>query len=180
MNRKLKTHQLGRKSEEEFRFEAKHPVIFLLDNVRSAHNVGAFFRTADALGIEELWLAGICPVPPHREIRKTALGATESVAWQQFESSNAALIAAKALGYEVIAVEQAEQTTALEQWSWNNRKGVILVFGNEVDGVDQAVIDQSDEVIEITQFGTKHSFNVSVTGGIVGWHVVQQFLLGKQ
>ncbi len=146
----------------------------LLDNVRSALNVGSAFRTSDAFLIESIALCGITATPPHREILKTAIGATAAVDWQHFETTLEAVESYQAAGYQVWAVEQAANSTPLQNIAFESDQKLVLVFGNEVKGVDQAVMNVVDGAIEIPQFGTKHSFNISVSMGIVLWQVVQQ------
>jgi 23S rRNA (guanosine2251-2'-O)-methyltransferase len=178
-NPKLKLEELNRPTVEEFVAREKFPVIVVLDNIRSLNNVGSFFRTCDAFNVEALYLVGITATPPHREIQKTALGATHSVKWQYFETIHICLSALKADNYQVLAIEQATTTKFLQDVDFNAFKKIALVFGNEVDGVTQEVIDQADAVIEIPQFGTKHSLNVSVAGGAVLWEVVRQLMPKK-
>ena len=168
MNRKLKLEELNRLSITDFKSKKKDPIIVLLDNVRSLHNVGSIFRTCDSIAVEKLYLAGITAKPPHREIQKTAIGATESVKWEHVENAESVLLKYKNLDYKIIAVEQTLNSTDLIDYSWKNEKTVI-VFGNEVDGVQQNIIDMADLSIEIPQWGTKHSFNISVSAGIILW-----------
>lgn len=175
MNRKLKLDELKRDSLEAFREKEKHPVIVVLDNIRSLNNVGSFFRTGDAFNIEKIYLCGITAQPPHREIRKTALGATESVDWEYVEDTLEVVKKLKARNYKICAVEQAMRTTLLQDLSLE-KEGIALIFGNEVEGVQDAVIEVCDEVIEIPQFGTKHSLNVSVCGGAVLWEVTRKMI----
>jgi len=175
MNRKLKLDELNRLSIEEFQGGNKTPIVVVLDNIRSLNNIGSFFRTADAFNVEQIYLCGITAKPPHRDIQKTALGATESVAWKHNNSSLDALLALKSDGYKIYSVEQTEKTIPLQEFKYRNEK-IALVFGNEVSGVEQDIIDISDGVLEIPQFGTKHSFNVSVSAGIVLWHLAHQRL----
>ena len=168
MNRKLKLEELNRVSITDFKQQKKEPVIVLLDNVRSLHNVGSVFRTCDAMAVEKLYLCGITAKPPHREIQKTAIGATESVNWEYNEDAISIIHRYKKEGYTIISVEQTSNSTALGNYNWQNEK-VLLVFGNEVDGVQQKIIDLSDFSLEIPQWGTKHSFNITVSAGIVLW-----------
>ena len=168
MNRKLKLEELNRVSIADFKQQKKDPVIVLLDNVRSLHNVGSVFRTCDAMAVEKLYLCGITAKPPHREIQKTAIGATESVNWEYMEDAITIINSYKRQGYTIISVEQTSNSKALGNYNWKNEK-VLLVFGNEVDGVQQKIIDLSDFSIEIPQWGTKHSFNITVSLGIVLW-----------
>lgn len=169
MNRKLKLNELNRKSIDEFKSAKKTPVIIVLDNIRSHHNVGSIFRTADAFAIEAIYLCGYTPVPPHREIHKTALGATDSVAWNYFTTTQDAINALKEKSIHLIAVEQTEKTISLQDFSKEENKKYALIFGNEVGGVEQEIIDQCNTVIEIPQIGTKHSLNISVCAGILMW-----------
>ena len=175
-NRKLKLWELSRPSAEEFSQQEKFPVVVILDNVRSLNNVGSFFRTCDAFNVEQLYLCGITAVPPHRDIHKTAIGATETVVWQHESSTLDLVTRLKAEGYAICSVEQAEETTFLQEVGGLKPEKYALVFGNEVDGVDQAVIDASDYVVEIPQFGTKHSLNVSVCAGVVLWEFTKRFI----
>jgi 23S rRNA (guanosine2251-2'-O)-methyltransferase len=167
--RKLLNSELGRKSVEQFRDSVKSPLIVVLDNIRSHSNVGSVFRTADAFLSEAVYLCGITAVPPHREIQKTALGATEAVAWKYFKETSEAVTELKSLGYKVIAIEQAEGAINLNNFEITTGEKLALVFGNEVNGVAQEVVDMCDFAVEIPQFGTKHSFNIAVCAGIVLW-----------
>ncbi|NPA67353.1 MAG: RNA methyltransferase [Chlorobi bacterium] len=173
--RKLKTNELGRKSIEEFKKADKIPVAIISDNIRSMNNIGSFFRTSDAFLIEKIYLCGITPRPPHNDIRKTALGADKSVDWEYFENTEDAIKILKDKGYLIISVEQAEGSIMLNKFNINTNKKYALVFGNEVKGVQQKIIDISDFCIEIPQEGTKHSLNVSVSGGIVIWEFYRKF-----
>jgi len=173
MNKKLKLWELGRVSNEEFKTQKKFPILLILDNIRSLNNVGSFFRTGDAFNIEKIYLCGITACPPHRDIQKTALGATDSVEWEYVASTLELAKKLKADGVTIFTLEQTENTTLLQQVSVDKDQRIALIFGNEVDGVQQEVIDMCDEVVEIPQFGTKHSFNVSVSAGIVLWEMVR-------
>ena len=175
MNRKLKLDELNRVSVEEFKSQKKLPIIVVLDNVRSLSNVGSFFRTSDAFKIEAIYLCGITAQPPHREIQKTALGATESVEWEYFETTEQALDRLKKKEFLIYAIEQTKNSIYLQEVTYNLEK-VALIFGNEVDGVGQNVINLSKNSIEIPQFGTKHSLNVSISYGIVLWHFASKTL----
>ena len=168
MNRKLKLEELNRVSIADFKQQKKDPVIVLLDNVRSLHNVGSVFRTCDAMAVEKLYLCGITAKPPHREIQKTAIGATESVNWEYKKDAISIIHRYKKEGYTIVSIEQTSNSTALGNYNWKNEK-VLLVFGNEVGGVQQKIIDLSDFSLEIPQWGTKHSFNITVSAGIVLW-----------
>ncbi len=168
--RKLKLTELGRLSPEEFERQEKTPVVVVLDNIRSAMNVGSFFRTADALAISKIYLCGITAQPPHKEITKTAIGATETVAWQHIEDIGALLLELKDQGYRIVGVEQTTESVPLN--TFKVQGNTALLFGNEVDGLSNSILPALDACVEIPQFGTKHSLNVSVCGGIVLWHVV--------
>jgi len=168
--RKLKITELNRLSPEEFKQAEKTPVIVVLDNVRSLHNVGSVFRTADAFLIEAIYLCGITATPPQVEIHKTALGAENTVEWQYFEHTVDAVRQLKQNNYQILAVEQAENSISLEKFQWENCRYAVI-FGNEVKGIEQAVMDYCDSCIEIPQFGTKHSLNISVAAGIAIWEI---------
>ena len=169
--RKLQNQELGRITPEQFRRSEKSPFVIVLDNIRSQSNVGSVFRTADAFLVESIYLCGITSVPPHREIRKTALGATESVAWRYFRETKEAVSELKARGYEIVGIEQAEGSVGLGDFEVKKGIRYALVFGHEVNGVEQTVLDACDHVVEIPQFGTKHSFNIAVSTGIVLWEM---------
>lgn len=179
-NRKLKIEEMGRMNVEEFKASEKMPLIVVLDDVRSMYNVGSVFRTADAFRVEAIYLCGITAQPPHPEIHKTALGAEDTVAWQHFPTALEAVQTLKAKGYTVFSIEQCEGSTLLSnlnsQLPTVNSK-YTLVLGNEVKGVHQEVVDASDGCIEIPQFGTKHSLNVSTTAGIVIWEFAKRFFV---
>jgi tRNA G18 (ribose-2'-O)-methylase SpoU len=175
MNRKLKLWELNRVSEEEFKTQKKHPILVILNDIRSLNNIGSFFRTCDAFNVEKIYLCGITATPPHREINKTAIGATESVIWEHRTSIVELVTELKAEGVTIASIEQAEETLLLQNTSQLNYSKIALVFGNEVDGVDQEVIDLSDHIIEIPQFGTKHSLNVSVCAGVVLWEFTKKY-----
>ena len=168
--RKLTMSELNRVSVEKLEELVKLPVICVLDNVRSQHNIGSIFRTSDAFRIEEVYLCGITATPPNREINKSALGATESVKWQYFNDTCLAVAQLKKAGYKVIAIEQAVNSIVLEDYLPQASEKTALVFGNEVIGVSESVMEIVDACVEIPQFGTKHSFNVSVTAAIVMYH----------
>jgi 23S rRNA (guanosine2251-2'-O)-methyltransferase len=167
--RKLRNHELGRKTITEYKHVEKLPFVVVLDNVRSLNNIGSVFRTSDAFLIESLYLCGITACPPNKEMEKTALGATESVNWKYFEHTQEAVEKLKAEGYLVCSIEQAENSTALHEFYPEKGKKYAFVFGHEVKGVKQEVVDVSDYCIEIPQFGTKHSLNISVAAGVVIW-----------
>lgn len=162
--------ELNRVSVEKFIQLEKLPVICILDNVRSQHNIGSIFRTSDAFRIEELYLCGITATPPNREINKSALGATESVKWQYFDDTLVAVNKLKKDGYKIVAIEQAIDSIDLEDFVPAVSEKIALVFGNEVTGVSESIMEIVDDCVEIPQFGTKHSFNVSVTAAIVLYH----------
>jgi len=170
--RKLKITELKRLSPDDFKQAEKTPVIIVLDNVRSLHNVGSVFRTSDACLIEAIYLCGITATPPHPEIHKTALGAENTVEWQYFEHTLDAILQLKQKNYRILAVEQAENSISLDKFTPENQRYAVI-FGNEVKGIDPAVMDCCDACIEIPQFGTKHSLNVSVAAGIVIWEFLK-------
>ena len=174
MNRKLKNEELNRISVEEFKSATKTPIIIVLDNIRSLNNIGSVFRTADAFLIEAVYLCGITAKPPHREIQKTALGATETVEWKHFESTTEAIKELKQNGYKIASIEQTENSTMLNEFSFNENEKLSVIFGNEVKGVEQGAIDLSDVIIETPQYGTKHSLNISVSAGIVIWELYRK------
>lgn len=177
--RKLSNPELNRKSVDDFRASTKSPFILVLDNVRSMNNVGSVFRTADAFIIEAVWLCGITAKPPHREIQKTALGATESVAWRYFSTTVEAVKELKGKGYVLVSVEQAEGAVSLDSYTPAAGEKYALVFGHEIKGVSEDVVDMSDACIEIPQYGTKHSFNVAVSAGIVLWELTGKIARNK-
>ena len=174
--KKLRTIEMERLSVEEFHEAEKLPLVVVLDDVRSMHNVGSVFRTGDAFRIEAIYLCGITSTPPSAEIHKTALGAEDSVTWRYFPSAIEALQALKTEGYEVYAIEQAHGSTKLQTFTPSTNKKYAVVLGNEVKGVHQEVVDAADDCLEIPQFGTKHSMNVSVTAGIIIWHFAKALL----
>lgn len=169
MNRKLKLDELNRVSLETFKTTQKVPIRIILDNIRSMNNVGAVFRTSDAFKVDQILLCGVTAQPPHRDIQKTALGATESVDWVYHEKTLDAISVCKKEGYQVVSIEQAENSMMLNDFQVTSSDKIAIVMGNEVHGVDQDVIDASDFVVEIPQFGTKHSLNISVCTGVVVW-----------
>lgn len=171
--RKLKNEELGRLSREEYQDTEKTPIIIILDNVRSLNNIGSVFRTADGFRIEKIILCGISTPPPHRDIYKTALGAEESVPWEYYDHTRDAVLQLKIDHYYIAAIEQAVDSISLEDFTLPKNK-LALVFGHEIKGVSQEVVDLSDSCIEIPQFGTKHSFNISVSVGIVLWDIFQK------
>lgn len=167
---KTSNSDLNRISKQDFSTAEKIPVVLILDNVRSLNNVGSIFRTADAFAIEEIYLCGITGTPPHRDMEKTALGATETVQWKYFENTIDAIHALKKSNYKIIAIEQATESILLQNASIKGGEKHAFIFGNEVNGVSEDVMKNIDECLEIPQFGTKHSFNISVSAGIVLWH----------
>lgn len=167
--KKLKLEELQRIDVATFKEVKKIPLTVVLDNVRSMHNVGAIFRTADAFVVEKICLCGITPTPPHREIQKAALGATESVDWEYYKDISSALLQLKEKGYELIAIEQTSNSEPLNDFKIDVNKKYVVVLGNEVDGISDEAIELYDHFLEIPQKGTKHSLNVSVCGGIVLW-----------
>lgn len=169
--RKLKNSELNRLNVEQFRDTAKTPLIIILDNIRSLNNIGSVFRTSDAFLIQKIYLCGITATPPHKEIHKTALGSTESVEWAYAEDTVSLVKELQAENIKVIAIEQAENSTSLELFQPEEGTTYALILGNEVKGVAQDVVDQSDLCVEIPQYGTKHSLNISVTCGLVIWDV---------
>jgi 23S rRNA (guanosine2251-2'-O)-methyltransferase len=170
--KKTSNSELIRLNNDDFKSAIKTPIIVILDNIRSHHNVGSVFRTADAFLVEAIYVCGYTPQPPHRDIHKTALGATDTVSWQYFPTTIEAIEHAKSLGFEVAAIEQAEPKVELQNYSPAPK--VALVFGSEVGGVDDEVMNHVDLCIEIPQFGTKHSINISVCCGIVLWDVFKK------
>lgn len=177
--RKLKLDELNRIDVEGFKQQEKLPLAIVLDNVRSMHNIGSIFRTADGFAIEHVYLCGITAQPPHREIEKTALGATQSIDWSYFEQVTDIIKLLKSDGYEIISIEQAANSIMLNQFSPLSSKKYALVFGNEVNGVSDQAMAMSDICIEIPQFGTKHSFNITVSAGIVLWDFFAKLQLIK-
>lgn len=171
---KLSLEQLNRVDVDTFKQQDKLPVVLVLDNVRSMHNVGSAFRTADAINIEQIVLCGITGTPPHREIEKTALGATKSVTWSHEATTVEAVTKLRDAGYTILSVEQASGSVQLQDFAPENTEKYAFVFGNEVHGVEEEVIAMSNACLEIPQFGTKHSFNVSVTMGIVLWDYISK------
>ena len=177
--KKKKLEELNRLSIEAFQEAKKTPLVLVLDNVRSMNNVGSAFRTADAFALEKLYLCGITATPPHREIQKTALGAEQAVAWEHAPDTAALCRQLQADGYKIMAVEQAEESTLLQQFKSQPNEKYALVFGNEVFGVDEKVMETADGCLEIPQFGTKHSLNISVSIGVVVWHFKAGLLQGN-
>ncbi len=175
--RKLLNEELNRKSVDEFRSASKTPIIIVLDNVRSLNNVGSVFRTADAFLVEAVYLCGITGTPPNKDIQKTALGSTDSVAWKHFATTMDAVEELKQNNFQVLAIEQTESAIKLNNFKPDKKQKLAIIFGNEVKGVQQEVIDACAAVIEIPQAGTKHSINIAVSVGIVTWDIFQKMLL---
>lgn len=171
--RKLLMEELNRKSVEEFKRSEKIPVIAVLENIRSAYNVGSVFRTADAFLLEAIYICGYTAHPPHKEIKKTALGADETVRWRHFKNTDEAIEELKKEGYKIFAVEQASKSQKLHAMHFKSTEKIAVVFGNEVTGMEQTSIEQCDGCIEIPQLGMKHSLNISVAAGIVLWELVK-------
>lgn len=178
--RKLKVSELNRISIEEFKKTKKTPIIIVLDNIRSLHNIGSIFRTADAFLIEAIYLCGITASPPHREIHKTALGATESVKWKYFSKTIDAITELKKNNYQIIGIEQTEKNILLNKFTIEKNVRYALIFGNEVSGIDENIFELIDYCIEIPQSGTKHSLNVSVSAGVVLWIFYSQINLSNK
>jgi 23S rRNA (guanosine2251-2'-O)-methyltransferase len=172
--KKLKTSELNRISVADFQGAPKNPVVVVLDNIRSMNNIGSVFRTCDAFRVEKLLLCGITATPPHREIQKTALDATESVIWEYYEDTVAAVKILKKMGYNIFAVEQTDQSEFLHTIRINPNEKIVLIFGNEINGIAEEVLNICDLALEIPQFGTKHSLNVAVSAGIVLWDIVSK------
>lgn len=177
--RKIKNEELNRLSASEFKKTSKRPVVLVLDDVRSAMNVGAAFRTSDAFLIEKICLCGITATPPHREINKTALGSQDTVSWEHYDAISSCVKALKAAGYQLVAVEQADESTSLLDYEVNTDLKYAFIFGNEVFGVSENAIKDADIVLEIPQYGTKHSLNISVSIGIVFWDYFSKFSIQK-
>jgi 23S rRNA (guanosine2251-2'-O)-methyltransferase len=176
-NKKLKLSELNRDEVLAYVNKDKISIVIVLDNIRSAQNIGSIFRTCDAFNIECIYITGISAIPPNKEILKTALGSTESVKWEYCESAISCVEKLKKEGYTIIGIEQTQQSLLLNEFSPTKDKKYVLVLGNEVEGVSQAVINKADITLEIPQFGTKHSLNVSVCAGIVIWDVYQKLYL---
>ena len=166
--------ELNRLSVEEFKESDKFPYILILDDIRSMNNIGSVFRTADAFKVEKIYLCGITATPPHREIQKTALGADETVGWEYIQDVLTLVKDLQKSGYKVAAVEQVEKSVSLLDFQPQNNEKYAFIFGNEVFGVNQAVLDQADFCLEIPQYGTKHSLNISVTAGVVAWDFISK------
>lgn len=171
--RKLSMDELGRKTVEEFKQSEKLPVIAVLENIRSAYNVGSVFRTADAFLLEAIYITGYTCIPPHKEIKKTALGAEDTVSWKHFTNASLAIEELKKHGYTTYAVEQAENSIALQNLPYSAGEKIALIFGNEVTGVEQTTIQQCAGCVEIPQLGMKHSLNIATAAGVVLWEIVR-------
>ena len=172
--RKLKNSELNRKNVDEFKKSEKTPLIVILDNIRSLNNIGSVFRTSDAFLLEKIYLCGITATPPNADIHKTALGATDSVDWEYAENTLDVVEKLKTEGVEIVSIEQAENAVMLDEFEVDKNKKYAIIFGNEVKGVEQEVVSASDIVVEIPQFGTKHSLNISVSAGVVIWEMFKQ------
>jgi tRNA G18 (ribose-2'-O)-methylase SpoU len=172
--------ELGRKTVEEFRQSEKIPVVMVLENIRSAYNVGSVFRTCDAFLTEAIYVTGYSARPPHKEVKKTALGADETVSWEHFPNALNAIESLKNEGYRVLAVEQVENSVPLQRLNWTPGTKIALVFGNEVTGVEQETISACDGCVEIPQLGMKHSLNIATAAGVVLWEIVRRTLVGYE
>jgi len=178
--RKLTLSELNRPTLADFKSRPKLPIVVILDNIRSLHNVGSIFRTADAFNLEAIFLCGITATPPHREIHRSALGATESVRWHYFENSVVAALHLQEKGYQLVVVEQTDQSIPLDDFSPDSEHPLALIFGNEVQGISEEVMKLTGQAVEIPQYGTKHSLNVAVTAGIVLWKITSALLKNSQ
>lgn len=172
--RKLKNIELNRLTVEEFKSKEKSKIFLVLDNIRSMNNVGSIFRTADCLGIGKIYLCGITPTPPHREIHKTSLGAENSVEWKYIDDIIQIINKFKNKNFKILALEQTNKSIDIRDFETDNTLNTILIVGNEIDGVNQNVIELCDQIIEIPQFGTKHSFNVAISTGIALWEIINK------
>ncbi|MBM3414203.1 MAG: RNA methyltransferase [Bacteroidetes bacterium] len=177
--RKLRVDELGRKTVAEVKGANKIPVIVVLENIRSAYNVGSVFRTADAFLLEGVFLVGYTVFPPHKEIRKTALGAEESVSWKHFKTMAEAIELIRQLGYTLVAAEQTDRSVALHQWVEPVGPGLALIMGNEVTGVEQGTLEACEHILEIPQLGMKHSLNIATAAGVVLWELVRKKIINK-
>ncbi|HOY32554.1 MAG TPA: RNA methyltransferase [Bacteroidales bacterium] len=175
--KKIQNAELNRLSVDEFKGSEKNPIIVVLDNVRSMNNIGSVFRSCDAFRVERLFLCGISATPPHREIQKTALGATESVIWKYYNDTCAAVADLKAEGALIVAVEQTDTSINLKDYHPDKTRKTALIFGNEINGISDEVLSLCDYSIEIPQFGTKHSINISVSAGIILWDIVTKMVI---
>lgn len=174
--RKLSLKELNRVDIATFKKQAKTPLVVVLDNIRSAHNVGSAFRTADSFALEKIYLCGITATPPHREILKTAIGATDSMEWVHHKTTSAAIEELRAAGYKVLAIEQADKSIMLQDFEVSTTEKYALIFGNEVMGVSNEAMAMIDDCIEVPQFGTKHSLNISVCMGVVVWDFFKKLM----
>lgn len=174
--KKLTLQELHRLDKQDFRKKTKNPILFCADQIRSGHNIGALFRIADSFAMEGILLSNYCVQPPHPEIEKTALGATQTVTWYHLENLPEKLIELKTKGYQLIGIEQTNQSQLLQSFKVNRDQKYILILGHEINGISQEILDITDFSIEIPQFGTKHSLNVSVVAGIVAWHFIKEWL----
>jgi tRNA G18 (ribose-2'-O)-methylase SpoU len=177
--RKLKLTELNRTGLAEYKIKDKFPIVVVLDNIRSAMNVGSFFRTADGFSLKKIFLCGISAQPPHKEINKTAIGADLSVEWTYVENVRDCITELKAKNYKIVGIEQTDKSIMLNDFLPSRNEKFALVFGNEIDGISDSILDLLDFAVEIPQFGTKHSFNVSVAGGIVIWDFVSKMMQSK-
>ncbi len=175
--RKLSMEELNRKSVKEFRESEKLPIVVVLENIRSAYNVGSVFRTADAFLLEAIYICGYTCVPPHKEIKKTALGAEETVTWKHFSTASDAIDLLRSEGYKVFSAEQVEGSVLLNEMKYSSGEKIAVVFGNEVAGVEQTTIEKCDGCIEIPQLGMKHSLNIATAAGVVLWELVRKNLV---
>lgn len=174
--KKLKNHELGRKNIDQYKAATKTPLIVILDNIRSLNNIGSVFRTSDAFLIEKIYLCGITATPPHKDIQKTALGATDSVDWEYIEDISSLVQKLKKQAVKIVSIEQADKSVLLQDFRPDSDEKYAVIFGNEVKGVQQEVVSSSDFCVEIPQHGTKHSFNISVSVGIVLWDMYNKLL----
>lgn len=174
-SRKLKNSELDRKTVEEFKASKKTPIIIILDNIRSLNNIGSVFRTADAFLIEKIYLCGITATPPHKDIQKTALGATDTVDWEHRKDTLELIQTLQSEDVKILSIEQAENAIMLNDFTPQSNQKYAIIFGNEVKGVQQQVVSESDSVIEIPQYGSKHSLNISVSVGVVIWDLFNKF-----
>ncbi len=175
--RKRNNSELGRLSPEEYKTHIKTKLVLVLDNLRSQHNIGSAFRTSDSFSVSEILLCGICATPPSAEIHKSALGAENSVPWSYFKETKEAIKSLKENGYFIISIEQTDNSVSLPDLKLPENQKVALIFGNEVKGIDQDIVNESDMTVEIPQFGSKHSLNVSVSIGVVLWEIARKILL---
>ncbi|MGE9310375.1 RNA methyltransferase [Niabella sp. CJ426] len=178
--RKLSMEELGRKSVDEVKASAKIPIIVVLENIRSAYNVGSVFRTSDAFLVEAIYITGYSAKPPHKEIKKTALGAEDSVSWTHFANATDAIADLREKNYKVYAIEQVENSTHLHDLAWEAYEPIAIVFGNEVTGVEQTTIGLCDGCVEIPQLGMKHSLNIATAAGVVLWELVSRILKSEK